>query len=79
MSSYVKDHGDQFAPVYALKWEKVDTGITRTAVFGGWLVMVTDSVSTISKEPYAPQKLEKGIDWHRSVTFVPDVNHEWKI
>jgi len=63
-----------------LEWEQIEHNhgnqITRAKVFGGWLVMLTDEVQTLTNDGYGFSHSE-GYEWRTSITFIPDINHEW--
>ena len=65
-----------------VKWENIpqDTAgiLQRTKVPGGWLVKeVHDVYVTIAD--YIPVQEGLGYTWTSTLTFVPDINHEWDI
>lgn len=65
-----------------LEWESIEHNhgnyLVRAKVFGGWLVMSTDDVQTQVYGGYNTPSNEQGYEWRTSITFVPDVKHEWK-
>lgn len=64
-----------------LEWEQIEHNhgnyLTRAKVFGGWLVMSTDEVQTPMDEGYDKPVNRQGYEWRTSITFVPDLKHEW--
>ncbi len=66
------------------KWEKVEhnhgNALHRAPVFGGWLVMSTDSVLTVLPTEYSGRiRNDDGHEWRTSICFIPDPNHEWDL
>lgn len=65
-----------------LEWERIDdstsAGVYRAKVFGGWLIMATDDVITPVNTGYSMPEYHQGYEWRTSITFVPDLKHEWK-
>lgn len=63
-----------------LTWEKIESphghNVWRAKIFGGWLVMVNNEVSTSIPDGDSFRK-EQGYEWRESITFVPDPKHEW--
>ncbi len=61
-------------------WEQIksDHGHTvfRAKIFGGWLVLVSNEVSTQVPDGDSFRN-EQQWEWRESVTFVPDPKHEW--
>jgi hypothetical protein len=57
------------------EWERVDKDTCRAKVFGGWLVKCYETSHQYD------HRQETFIEWGctSSVTFIPDVNHEWEI
>lgn len=66
-----------------LQWEDIshDNGfhLRRGRVFGGWLVSAISDVQTSCDEGYDKPINREGIEWRTSITFVPDMNKEWKL
>lgn len=66
-----------------LDWENIENNqgeyINRAKIFGGWLVTVTNNVMTQVYKGYTIPENEDGYEWRTSITFVPDLNHEWKL
>lgn len=65
-----------------LEWESIESNtsnyIQRAKVFGGWLVMSTDDVQTSVYTGYTQPENQQGHEFRTSITFVPDLKHEWK-
>jgi hypothetical protein len=66
-----------------LKWEDIKHGMgfsmRRTKIFGGWLVTTIDEVRSPFDTGYTQPEYKEGYEWRTSITFVPDLNHEWKL
>lgn len=66
-----------------LEWEEIkhDNGfyLRRTKLFNGWLVSAI--YDQLSPTQYSNGYITNspGYEWHGSITFVPDPNHEWKL
>lgn len=67
-----------------LKWEPLQSDnqtlfVSRSKVFGGWLVSATMDVRSAVNTGYNQPDYTTGYEWRTSITFVPDHNHEWNI
>lgn len=66
-----------------LKWEEIkhDRGfyLTRTPIFGGWLVQMISDVMTPVNKGFDRDVIESGVEWRSSITFVPDCDHQWDL
>lgn len=66
-----------------MKWESVHQdhaqNIYRAAIIGGWLVMSVDDVRSPIYTGYPQPEYKDGYEWRSSITFVPDINHEWDL
>jgi len=64
-----------------LEWEEVPHNhggyMTRVSIPGGWLVRYTEDVRSPVFTGYEAPEYIQGYEWRTSITFVPDVNHEW--
>ncbi len=58
-----------------MTWEEIEAGLERAAIFGGWLVRSTTSVSHCMVDG----GVQDGWDWRESITFVPDPVHQWAL
>ena len=56
-------------------WEFVSDYTQRAAVFGGWLIKISEDVH----EHLYDQPLICGYNFRIAATFVPDPNHEWDL
>ena len=56
-------------------WEWVDNSTQRAAVFGGYLIKITEDVH----ETVNDQMLTCGYNFRVAATFVPDPEHEWDL
>ena len=56
-------------------WEWVDNYTHRAAVFGGWLIKITEDVH----EKVYDHTLTRGHNFRIAATFVPDPDHEWDL
>ena len=65
-----------------LEWESIESSrsnnIYKAKVFGGWLVMSVDDVRSPVNIGYDQPDYQYGYEWRNSLTFVPDINGEWK-
>lgn len=62
-----------------LEWEEIKQNhagtLFRVKVVGGWLVKEVQDCSTLLFDG----RLEQGLQWTSSITFVPDPLNIWKI
>ena len=60
-------------------WEEVKTNhgsmLYRAKVVGGWLVKEEQEIAHYTEYT----GFVSGYDWTSSITFVPDINHQWEI
>lgn len=60
-----------------IEWEEIKQNhalfLYRAKIFGGWLVRTTDDVISNT------ENMTQGYEWRSSITFVPDLNHDWRI
>lgn len=58
-----------------MEWERIidnhGSYLYRTSILGGWLVKVVDDVFL--------NGVLTQYEFRSSITFVPDINHDWKI
>jgi hypothetical protein len=66
-----------------LKWEDIPQStsgvLQRTKVHGGWLVKEVHEVYVDLKIDHIRPLEGNGYTWTSSLTFIPDINHEWKL
>jgi len=63
-----------------MKWESIDNFHERAKVFGGWLVKAythIEHATYIGEQGYWAR--DQSQEMQITMTFVPDVNHEWEI
>ena len=61
-----------------LDFETIDNYHTRAKVFGGWLVKAYEHIEHASNTDGWWSR-EQSQEMQVSMTFVPDIKHEWKL
>ena len=59
--------------------EEIERNYCRIRVPFGWILEVVDDVRSPVNKGYSTPDYEEGYEWRRSVTFIFDPFHVWKI